>query len=296
MFGYVRPYKSELLVKEYDMYKAVYCGLCKEMGRHYGIATRFALNYDLCFYTMLALNYSKQCPKLKKGRCTFNPAKKCNYLSLGDNAYHKASALTVLMSYHKILDNIKDDSFAKALVSRLMLPLFHFPAKKATKQFPKLSEILKEMTANQNLIEQDKVASIDACSEPTAKAMAEIFKDIDEKDSIILEQLGYFLGRWVYIMDASDDLKDDMKNGSFNPLVSHMERNEISINDRKKVEEECNYILNNNIARIIPAMNLLENGMYTSIIENVVEKGFPQLQKEILFLRVRDKERKKIND
>ncbi|MFI3326390.1 MAG: DUF5685 family protein [Clostridia bacterium] len=296
MFGYVRPFKSELLVKEYEQYKAVYCSLCKELGKHFGILTRFSLNYDLCFYTMLALNYSQGCPKLENGRCTFNPAKKCNYLSLGDSAYKKAAALTVLMTYHKILDNIKDESFSKALVSRIMLPVFHFPAKKASEQYTHLSDVLKTMTESQNLIEQDENASIDACSDPTARAMAEIFKDINEKDSVVLEQFGYFLGRWVYIMDASDDLKDDMKNGSFNPLISYMKKSGIDINDSKKVEEECNQILNYNVSMIVPAFNLLKEGIYTNIIDNVVTKGFPQIQKEILFLHVRDKERKKIND
>lgn len=298
MFGYVRPFKSMLLVCEYDEYKAVYCTLCKNLGKHYNVFTRMALNYDLTLYTMLALDLENACPKLHKGRCVANPLKKCNYMSENSEAYHKGAALTVLMTYHKLLDNIKDDSFFKSLVSRLLMPFVKGSAKKAGKDFPEMQKALEEMTKSQNEIEQNENASLDACCEPTAKCLSTIFSQLSKDDELVLSQLGYFLGRWIYTMDAVDDLKDDLKENSFNPLKKYfkIEGTTLSEELQEKIEINTNEILNNNVAMIIPAFNLLSSHRYENIMRNVFEKGLPQVQKEILFLHVRDKERKKLND
>ncbi len=293
MFGYVKPNKPLLLVKEYEEYKAVYCTLCKELGKRYNIFTRLALNYDICFYALISLNYNEGCPNVKKGRCVVNPLKRCNYVSFGDHSYHKAAALTVLMTYHKIIDNINDEKFVKSLGARLSFPFFKRNALKAAKTFPKMAYALDEMTKQQREIEKKPEASIDECCEPTAKALSEIFSDINEEQSVILGQIGYFLGRWVYTMDAADDLKKDISNSNFNPFVHHLKKYDIDINDQDRVDEECNSVLNSNVAMLIPAFNLLKEGRYTSTIENVVKKGLPQIQREILFLHIKDKERKK---
>ena len=54
MFGYVIPRKSELRVREWESYRAYYCGLCKELGREYGFLSRFVLNYDLVLLALTA--------------------------------------------------------------------------------------------------------------------------------------------------------------------------------------------------------------------------------------------------
>lgn len=56
MFGYVRPFKGEMLVKEYDAYKGVYCQLCRALGKYYGFPMRLTLSYDCTLYALLALN------------------------------------------------------------------------------------------------------------------------------------------------------------------------------------------------------------------------------------------------
>ena len=80
MFGYVRPFKSELLVREYDQYKAAYCQLCRALREHYGRAASFTLSYDCTFYALLALSTREAELKLHHGRCVMNPLKKCDFL------------------------------------------------------------------------------------------------------------------------------------------------------------------------------------------------------------------------
>ena len=109
MFGYVRAYKPEMRVKEFEMYKAIYCSLCKKLGKNYGILSRFTLNYDFTFLCLLELALSEKNCELCQKRCTFNPFKKCNYctdLSLG---FDLPAAAAMIMLYYKISDNICDE-------------------------------------------------------------------------------------------------------------------------------------------------------------------------------------------
>lgn len=296
MFGYIRPNKPELLVREYEEYKAVYCTLCRELGKRYNVFTRLALSYDLTFYTMLALDISGAKPKLRKGRCVVNPLKACNYICEGEDAYKKGAALTVLMTYHKIADNIKDESGLKSLGARLAKPFFKGAAKKAKAEFPIAADAVEEMMAGQTIVESGEKPSLDACCEPTAKALSVIFQELagqDKQKALILSQLGYFLGRWIYAMDAADDLKEDMKKGSFNPLISRLGLTKEEEPRQNEIDEECNRILNHNVSMLLAASNLMEYGRYSGILQNVVQKGLPQVQKEILFLHIRDKKERK---
>ncbi|MEG1426379.1 MAG: DUF5685 family protein [Oscillospiraceae bacterium] len=294
MFGYVRPNKPELLIREYEEYKAVYCTLCKELGRYYGVISRLALNYDLTFYTMLALDLSGAKPRLRKGRCVVNPTKKCNFICEGEEAYHKGAALTVMMTYHKVRDNVQDEGFWKSLAARMTLPFFNGAFRKAAKDFPFMAEVMSEMMSGQTAVEKEENPSVDACCEPTARALSQIMGELAQEDSgkkLILSQLGYFLGRWIYMMDAADDLGEDMKNQAFNPLVGslHLSGTEIPEGDRSRVDNACNEILNHNVSMLVSAVNLIDLGRYGSIIENVTHQGLAEVQREILFLHIKEK-------
>lgn len=298
MFGYVRPFKAFMLVKEYDEYKGIYCTLCRTLGKRYNVFTRMALNYDLTFYTVLLLNDSDECPSVRQGKCVVNPLKKCNYICENNEAYNKAAALTVLMTYHKIIDNIKDDSFIKSIASRSLMPFIKGSAKKAKSDYPDMASALENMTEEQNELEDKykngKKVSLDACCEPTAKALSKIFSEINKDEEMIYSQMGYFLGRWIYIMDAADDLKDDLASNSFNPLIDYFSIKEkmISEDNQKEVDETANQILNNNVAMLVSANNLLDESKFSGITHNIVEQGLAQVQKEILFLHVHEKKKK----
>ncbi len=299
MFGYVRPYKAELLMREFDEYKAVYCTLCKELQKNYGRRAKFVLSYDITFYTMLALDLDKAAPKVERGRCTSNPLKKCNYISLGELAYKRGAALNVLMSYYKFVDTIEDENFFKSLAARFLKFLLSKPRKKAEKDFPLMAESVKNFSKEQSLVEKSENFSIDACCEPTAKALSQIFmqlsSDKDSSEATILSQAGYFLGRWIYLMDAADDLRDDLKSNSFNPFLKlyNIENKNLSDEEFVIYEQRCNETLNYTVSMFISALNLLDLERYESILENIAQKGLGQVQKEILFLHVRQKNKNK---
>ena len=87
MFGYLQPYKPYLMIKDFELYKSVYCGLCKQLGRDYGFLTRLILSYDCTFYAILLMSLKRSCTGFSDGRCKFNPLKKCKFADCKDNAY-----------------------------------------------------------------------------------------------------------------------------------------------------------------------------------------------------------------
>lgn len=297
MFGYVRPYKSELRVREYEQYKAVYCRLCKTLGREYGLLARFSLSYDCTFYAMLSLSAAGARLEERCGRCAVNPLKKCRYLEADGESYEKAAALSVLLTWHKLRDDLADSGFWKSLGCRLLLPLVSRKAKKAGKRYPFLAEAAQEAMDGQKAAEEEE-AGVDRCAEPTAHLLAVLFRELggeNQGQAAALEQFGYFLGRWVYLMDAADDLEEDRKQGSFNPLLRRLglgKNDRLTDADRKKTDEACNEILNATLARMLPPLNLIDLENFGPIIENVARLGLPEIQREILFLHVRDRKRR----
>ena len=103
MFGYLQIQKSELLVREAEAYKAVYCGLCRQMGKDYSGLTRFTLSYDCTFYAMFLMSLNRSCKGFKDGRCTCNPLKKCKFATDEGDAYGKAAAFSMISVYYKII-------------------------------------------------------------------------------------------------------------------------------------------------------------------------------------------------
>lgn len=295
MFGYVRPFKSELLVREYDQYKAAYCQLCRALKEHYGRAASFTLSYDCTFYALLMLSTREARLSLHHGRCVMNPLKRCDFLESDGEAYHKAAALSVLLTYHKLQDNLEDDSFFKSLGSRLFLPFVSRKARKAAEEYPFLAQEAQKAMDGQRQAEEN-AGGVDACAEPTANLLAALFKELacDSLQGAALERFGYFLGRWVYLMDAADDLLDDLKEGAFNPFIPRLGlsgKTELTPQERKAADQACNQTLNATAAQMLLAFNLVELRNFGPILENVVTKGLPEIQREILFLHIREKRR-----
>ncbi len=294
MFGYVRPFQSELRVREHQQYKAVYCELCRRMGKSYGWLSRFSLSYDCAFYAMLALAVSGAKVSLHEGKCVVNPLKKCSYIESAGEEYEKAAALSVLLTYHKLRDDRDDEGFWKSLGCRILLPFVSRKAKRAAARYPFLAEAAGQAMEDQQAAEKER-SGVDACAEPTAALLAGVFRELggcDPGQCAALERFGYFLGRWVYLMDAADDLAEDMKEGSFNPMIARLGlegKKELSPEERRLADETCNEALNATLSQMIPAMNLIEMANFGPIIENVVKQGLPEMQREILFLHVKEK-------
>lgn len=293
MFGYVRPQKFEMLVREYDEYLGIYCSLCRELGKRYGFTARLALNYDCAFYALLLLSTQKdQGPDFTNGRCCVNPLKKCYYCKTekDEQTFAAACALTIILTYYKLLDNIHDSKIFKKAAYCVMYPIAAFKHKKAAKNFPHIEKAVSEAMESQAGIEKLDRPGIDLCAQPTAKMMERILElSAGEKDgkpdvSRIFCHLGYNLGRWVYLIDAADDLEKDIASGTFNPFIIKFSLDKSSTEkDVQAAENYANETLNMSLSQIAEAVNLLGFNFLGAVVRNVLLKGLPQMQKELLF-------------
>jgi hypothetical protein len=290
LFGYIRPQKSELLVREYEEYKGIYCSLCRRLGENYGMAARLTLSYDCTFYAMLVLSQNPQCPGFKSGRCVVNPLKKCTYCNGGESGLNSAAALSVIMTYYKIRDDIQDSHFLGKLRGFLLLPAAASARKKAMRNFPQMDSAVSQAMTMQREAEQSENSSIDFCAEPTAVMLQNIFRmaaenpNTEESALRVFEQAGYFLGRWVYLMDAADDMEKDIRTDSFNPFLTQYHLGKDSTKEElRNARETINQTLNMTLARLTAAFNLLEFEHFSSILGNVIQKGLPAMQRQILF-------------
>lgn len=291
MFGYIRPQKSEMLVREYEQYKAVYCSLCRQLGKSYGMMARLTLSYDCTFYALVQIAVGADCPGFKNGRCVVNPLKKCAYCNAGENELIAASALSVIMTYYKIKDDIADSRFWGKLRSALLLPFAARAHKRAARDFPWMDAIVSKSIQMQYETEHRDNPCIDACAEPTSEMLRRVFESIagepEDSESAkarVLRQFGYYLGRWVYLIDAADDIEKDIRFASFNPFVLKFQLNESSTQEElEKVRDYVNRVLNLTLSQLIAALNIMDLNCFGPIIDNVVKKGLPQIQKEILF-------------
>lgn len=237
MLGYVRVNKPEMKVKEYETYRGLYCSLCKGLGKYYGQLSRLILSYDATFLLIILISSQNKVPEFKKGRCPFNPAKKCAYCTNCDENLKFASSVTVLMFYYKIKDNISDSGFFKKILMYLLLPYAAFLKRRAFKFYPKLDGIISASMNQQANVEKSHTDSIDKASHNSADALGKIFNYDNSDNTSALYRLGYFVGRWVYLVDAADDIEKDFKNASFNVFINKYALEDISAIDESIKDE-----------------------------------------------------------
>ena len=272
LFGYVRVAKAELKIKEYEMYKAVYCSLCKSLGKHYGILSRFTLSYDFTFLALLNMSLKDGCAQIEQKRCAFNPLKKCNYCKTDDDL-EMPSAAAMIMTYYKLLDNIADEEGIKKLGFLCLKPILKNARNKAAKKYPQIEEIVSQYISEQTKLEKEDCKEFDEIAHPTAKALSKILMLCSEDNSQkrVLERLGYCLGRYIYLMDAFCDLQEDIKSGSYNVLKN--------VNQVKDFTESQIYFSINESAM---AFELLDIKKFKTILGNIIYLGLEEtFKKEI---------------
>lgn len=277
MFGYIRPCKPELRMKEYDSYRAVYCGLCRQMGKSFGPFARLVLSYDFAFLCMLSYAVSQEdAPQISRCRCCVNPLNRVPMCASDKTMEHGAN-VAIIMIYYKIADNIYDNRGISRLGWKMMRLIVKPAWKKAVGACPEEDAIIAKAMKDQQRVESDpQYSGTDYSSEPTAQATSDLCAVMsdDVAQKRILERFGYLLGRYIYLCDAFDDMEDDKKHRRYNPFLI----------DGQSVEETQGYAresLNLTIAEAGKACNLLRFSRYEQVIRNVVELGLLSVSEQI---------------
>ncbi len=280
MFGYIRIAKPELKIREYETYKSVYCSLCRELGKSYGVFSRFTLSYDFTFLALLNLAVNAQTVGFEKHRCVCNPLKRCRYCT-NTEAIKMPAAAAMLMLYYKLKDDLADEKGFKRIITALIFPLFAHAHRKAAKQYPELETILKNYIISQSALEKANCTSLDHAAEPTAMALSGLLQTVskDPYQKRVLDRMGYCLGRFIYLLDAACDLPRDLKTGSYHVLRYEVSGDPASYAKQRIVPQL--YVSLNEAAK---AFELLDIQNYKSILDNIIYLGLEQTMKKELQL------------
>ena len=214
MFGYVVINEPELRIREFDLYRSYYCGLCEELHEHYGRFGQLTLNYDTTFLgLLLTCLYEPEDETFEKASCIAHPFSK---RPRRRNKYTQYAAhVTILLSWYSMRDNWEDEQQIRGLA---MSGILHGGFKRAKELYPEKAQVIADCLERLHTMEKQEV-SPDQAGACFGDLMAELFAFRHDEWEEPLRRMGYYLGKFIYLLDAYDDLEDDAVSGSFNPLL-----------------------------------------------------------------------------
>ena len=224
MFGYVTINRGELKVRELETYESYYCGLCRMLKDRYGLAGCTMLNYDMTFLGMLLSSLYEEKETPAKRVCRPGSKKRLEK-SLSSGQMPKQAVITeslgyaadmnYMLAYHNHMDNWLDDH---NLASLNMVHLMQKNYRKLAKKYPRQHKAIASYIQKLHVCEAANNPDIEAAANLTGEAMAEIYAAKDDVWQDTLRQMGYYMGKFIYLMDAYDDVEKDSKDGSYNPF------------------------------------------------------------------------------
>ena len=220
MFGYIKPFIPELKVREYELYRAVYCGLCKSMGKTTKLLSRLSLSYDAVFLALVLSSLSGKEFETYKGRCGLNPFKKM-LIAKDCDILRYSSAASAQLTYYSLLDRVRDERGFKRLLAKLCLPAFGKIKNKAKAVYDFDDEKTEKLLDELHSAEDEQTQSLDLASDIFGRLLSYYFGSgapEDKKESAAA--IGRMTGRFIYAADACDDLEKDIKKDAYNPLKS----------------------------------------------------------------------------
>ncbi len=272
MFGYIKPMVPELKVKEHELYKSIYCGLCRAMGEHICSSDRVTLSYDIVFLALVRCAVTGEKIHVEKRRCFVHPIKKRNHAFIPETLKYCAR-VSALLTYFNVEDDIKDSKGFASFKHRMFFPFAKKFLKKA--DMPELGEKISKLLSELSDLEK-KGGSPDINADCFGRLLGEVFA-YNIQDSRLARysyEIGYHCGKWIYITDAIDDFKKDKENGEYNPFSAFDAL-------------PCNLISTSLTLELTAAHNSFnsldaKNEVVTSIINNILTLGMPEVQKSIL--------------
>lgn len=277
MFGYVRPEKPDLLIRDFTAYKAVYCGLCKAIGRRSGQLPRTAVTYDMTFLALVLLALAPQEPGVGEEACILNPLKKKPVME-AHPALDFAADMTALLAYYSAKDDAADD---KPLRGRLQAAVFSPSARRAAGRHKDLdARIRQELSLLASLERSDRPLE---AADAFGRLLAAVFREgyltlerpLDDEGltSYLLEEAGSALGRWIYLMDAIDDLEGDRKAKNPNPFLA------LSLEEARREAEILLVEAEETVDRYLALVSYERLGQ---LVYNIVSAGMPATRRRVL--------------
>lgn len=279
MFGYVTVCRKAMSQEDYDLFCAYYCGVCKATGKCASQIARMGLSYDITFLAIILSAVMPDEDKKKEGVCIAHPLKKRAYVC-ESSVMDYAACMGVILTYLKFRDDLEDDKSIKAAA---LSALFYQGVRKARlgyeRQYKEIVLQLKKLST----LEKENSSEIDECADCFAKILETLFTPdfiTDEDSKRTLAWFGYNIGRWIYVLDAYNDIDKDRKKHSFNPFLSNGFKDFAKY--KKDLKEKLETSLTFTLENAASAFELMKIYKNKSVAEHIIYCGLPSKQASVL--------------
>lgn len=260
MFGYIIINKGEMKFKEFDVYHSYYCGLCQALKEEYGMAGQISLSYDMTFLVMLLGSLYEPETRVWQTKCAAHPFEKHMVRSNEFSPY--GADMNLLFSYYKCRDDWADERKVTRLAyGKLLKKAYRSICARYGEKARRIDNLLRELSQEEKRQNQD----IDHMAGIFGEVMGEIMAVRDDEWKESLRAMGSYLGKFIYLMDAYEDIEEDIKKGSYNPLIKKF--------DNPDFEEEMKTILTmimSDCCREFEKLPVIEN---VEILRNILYSG-----------------------
>ena len=260
MFGYVTVNKPEMKIKEYNRYRSYYCGLCHTLKKRHGFLGQMTLTYDMTFLVMMLTSLYEPVDEQIQQRCVVHPLKK--HLMFVNEVSKYAADMNVVLAYHNLLDDWQDEKKFKGFLGYSLLKKKY---KKICKNYPRQCKVIASSLEKLQQYEESNESNLDLVSGSFGSIMEELFLYKEDVWEDSLRKFGFFLGKFIYLLDAYLDLEEDIKNNSFNPLRS--------ASKKENYEDFCKEMLTFMIAEAATEFEKLPCVQDIEILRNILYGG-----------------------
>lgn len=260
MFGYIIVNKAEMKFKEFDIYHAYYCGICRDLKQKYGGVGQLTLSYDMTFLAILLTGLYEPETEVSSCKCIAHPFERHETRNNIFTEY--AADMNALFAYYKCQDDWEDERKVwKLLYGKLLEGKTGRLKERYAEKLRTISLLMQSFSE----AEKSEHPDIDTLSGLFGRVMAEIVTVREDEWAENLRALGFYLGKFIYLCDAYEDIESDIKKGTFNPLLQMYENPDF--------EEECRTILRmmmSECCREFEKLPILDN---VDILRNILYSG-----------------------
>ena len=288
MFGYVRPPLEELPQEEYLRFRKLYCGLCHTLEERYGQAARFVLNFDFTFLAILLWSGEES---VDAARCYASPLRKREYQKSAPSLSLAADE-SVILAYWQLQDGVNDHGALSGLPYRAGAGALRSAYEKAAALRPEFDESVRRQLQILERLERESCSSIDQAADAFAVLLSCAAEEVENGiHRRVLRQMLYHLGRWVYLVDAADDLAKDAAAGNYNPVaLRYGLKNGIW---EPAARHEFALTLDHSIHMMATAYELRDFGVWSPILSSTIYTGLFRVGNAVLQGTFRKKPGKK---
>ncbi len=265
MFGYVTIDKPEMKIRDYYQYKGYYCGLCHKLRDSYGIRGQMTLTYDMTFVIILLSSLYEEKSILQTRRCPAHPVKKIPVLQNSITRY--GADMNILLTYYHFADDWQDE---KSLAGLAGVRLLHKKAKEVKQAYPRQAAVFLRQLKALRTLERRQSQDMEAAAGCFGHLMEELFVFRQDEWEERLRRMGFYLGKFIYLLDAFDDFSTDQKKGLYNPLRKLWEESQ---EQPGQFSDLCRQMLEMMISECSSAFEQLPCLQEADILRNILYSG-----------------------